>query len=303
MTSQTDSRRPTSGREGLGTTQSRMPEDDYGPKEGLQAAWLKALGTTDVRLLRRRVEWDGVYGGSVASEHLLRVSENDEPDLFPEIRDWLKGSSVIQESDWTAAEPSVAFAELWHRIASGALKRLARTLPEEVATFYQAESRTWSGLQRDLSDHLVGKLAVVGEGVLWQAFNTRRTPSAVVKGHVKAQTGGKQRVGRTLYCSFLEELRTDGLETLTDAYPVLKRHLSSVTRQWLRCSTEILIRVHSDRRPLLDAFSLPSDATLVGIRQGMSDSWRPDGGDADVRLAVLFHGHLHRRLQTEESRH
>jgi type 2 lantibiotic biosynthesis protein LanM len=267
----------------LSTAESRVSEEAYETSEVLRAAWLKALGTNDARLLRRRLEWDGVSGTNVAIDHLLPGSDINEPDLFPEIQNWLRESARIRESDWVGSDRPIAFAELWHRIASGAMKKLAESLPEEVSTLYQAERHTWDALQRNLSDHLAEKLAAVGEGALWQKFNTRRTPEAVVLAHVRAQTGGRQRLGRTVYCSFLEEVRSDGLQTITNTYPVLRRHLSTVTRQWLRFSAEVLIRVHSDRRSLLEAFGLPSDATLVAIRQGVSDPHR--GGQTVAMLS------------------
>ena len=238
-----------------------------GREQTLEAAWLEALGTSDRAVLRRRLAWDGAGAGTGRIERLLHGPESDDAERFQEIQDWLRASSPIDASAPLADEPPAAFAELWRRIAARALDELVGTLPEEVSANQPA-------VLRDLGDYLVSRLATVGEGALWQAFNTRRTPSAVAMAHARALVAGEQRPARTLYCAFLEALRSDRLQALTRTYPVLQRHLSTAVGQWLRCSAELLMRVHRDSALLQDAFGLPSDATVVGVRQGLSDPHR-----------------------------
>ena len=203
----------------------------------------------------------------------MRLS-GDIPDVFRAIQDWLRSSPPIDESGPSSAGPPVSFVDLWQRVAVGGMDELSRSLPAELAAYYRTDHKAWAeyrDIHRDLSDDLIIKLSVVGEPAVWERFNSRRTPRDVVMAHLGSHGRGCSRV---IYCSVLEKLRSDGLQSLTTEYPVLRRHLAITVAHWLSSSREILTRVHSDRQLLVTTFDLLIDARLTGIRQNLSDPHR-----------------------------
>lgn len=253
-----------------------MPSEENPHDREIIRAWMNVLGANDPSNLRRRLLWDGISVEN-AIALLQSLSKSETSNKFVAIQHWLRGSTQIYESDQTAEGLQLSFVELWQRIASGGMRELAKSLPQEVVTYYQTEHDTWGqckDIYRDLNDDLVIKLSVVGEPVLWDEFNRRRTPSQVIIAHLGADGRGKGSPRRSIYCSFLEELRSDGLQSITEKYPVLKRHLSTIVEHWLQCSREILTRVYSDRWLLCKTFDLPSDAKLTAIKQNLSDAHR-----------------------------
>ncbi|MDV3002946.1 MAG: hypothetical protein N5P05_004601 (plasmid) [Chroococcopsis gigantea SAG 12.99] len=238
--------------------------------------WMKALGTNDPDYFQRRLLWDGVSITN-ANVFLQSLSRSEISDRFFVIQDWLRNSTRIDELDQKPEELHLSFVELWERIASGGMKELAKSLPQEVAAYYHTEYERWDkykDIYKDLNDDLVTKLSVIGEPVLWDEFNTRRTPAQIILAHLGADGSGKGPPKRTIYCSFLEELRSDCLESITKKYPVLKRHLSTIVEHWLEYSREILTRVYNDHPLLFKTFDLPIDAKLTAIRQNLSDPHR-----------------------------
>jgi type 2 lantibiotic biosynthesis protein LanM len=189
-------------------------------------------------------------------------------DSFTDITAWLQSSAPIGEADPPPPGPAVPFAELWQRLAAAAMDQLAEP---------QAEIRA------DLTADLVARLSAVGEATLWAEFNTRRRPRDVVIEHLRP--GGP---GRAIYCSFLEELRNDGLRSLTARYPVLRRHLATTVRHWREANRELLTRVRADRGLLADAFGVPAGAQLAGVQQGLSDPHR--GGRTVAALTFTHSG-------------
>jgi type 2 lantibiotic biosynthesis protein LanM len=203
----------------------------------------------------------------------MRLS-GDIRDVFCAIQDWLRSSSPIDESGPSSAGPPVSFVDLWQRVAVGGMDELTRSLPAELAAHYRTDRKAWAeyrDIHRDLSDDLATRLSVVGEPAVWEQFNCRRTARDVVMAHLGSHGRG---CSRAIYCSVLEELRSDGLQWLTEKYPVLRRHLAVTVAHWLSSTREILTRVHRDHQLLATTFDLPVDARLTGIRQNLSDPHR-----------------------------
>ena len=168
--------------------------------------------------------------------------------------------------------PSISFVELWARISRSACAALASSLP------HQTEAAVLS----DLRENLTLRLSQVGEGAVWEHFNTQRTLKDLIKAHLDVDQGSCRR---TLYCRVIEALRADGLQELSTEYPVLRRHLSATVASWLASSRELLLRVHRDHEMLTEKFDLPLGARLIGVKTGISDPHR--GGRS---VAILTFG-------------
>jgi type 2 lantibiotic biosynthesis protein LanM len=239
-------------------------------------SWMKVLQVHDAGQFRRRLEWDGVSPAD-AIAYLRSVSGGQSSDAFRRMQGWLRGSAKITESESATYGPSVSFAELWSRIARDGMAELAGTLPRGVAAHYQTERQAWGDYQdvhRDLSDELITRLSVVGESAIWAEFQRRRTPGNIVMAHLETTGPEGSPARRAVYCGFLDDLRSDGLQALTSKYPVLRGHLSTTLEHWLRSSREILVRAHDDRLILAEVFGVPANARLAGVRQGLSDPHR-----------------------------
>jgi type 2 lantibiotic biosynthesis protein LanM len=191
------------------------------------------------------------------------------------IRGWLLQTRPIDAKQWEPNSQNVSFVELWSRIALGAMESLPARLPEQVAGDYQTKQTSWgqfSDLRADLIAALTASLATIGQPALWEEFNKRRTADQVILAHLGQTADARPR--RDIYCAFLEELRSDGLEGLLARYPVLRRHLSTAIENWKQSTSEILARVHEDRSLLNEAFGISSGSRLTRIAQGQGDAHR-----------------------------
>jgi type 2 lantibiotic biosynthesis protein LanM len=179
---------------------------------------------------------------------------------FSSIQAWLRQSPPIDDRAGPLSS-SISFAELWEPIARGAAAVLASHLPDcpEVSVL------------ADLRENLARRLSEIGEGAVWEHFNAQRTLSELIRTHLDADERG---CPRTLYRRVVEALRADGLETLTAAHPVLRRHLSTTVASWLASSRELLMGVKRDRQMLAETFDIPAGARLIGAKTGVSDPHR-----------------------------
>src|SRR5215218_5807468 len=189
---------------------------------------------------------------AVRTRNGVEFTDADEfPSSFTAISASLQNSDPISE---LCSPHSVPFAELWQRVADAAAKELIDP-GDEICT--------------NLIADLTTRLSRVGEAALWAELNARRSPSDVVVEHLRP--GGPRR---RIYCGLLEELRSDGMRSLTSRYPVLRRQLVTTLRHWREATSELLARVHADREPLAAAFGIPEEATLADVRPGLSDPHR-----------------------------
>ncbi|WP_406003925.1 type 2 lanthipeptide synthetase LanM family protein [Streptomyces sp. NBC_00829] len=243
------------------------------PSEVFQA-WMRALQAHDPDQLRRRLRWDG-QSPADAAPFLASLARADASDTFLALQGWLRSSTPIDASDAPlSGSPPVSFVELWQCIARGAMRELSKGLPAHIAIQYRIGHESWAdhpGIHRDLANNLIMNLSAVGEPAVWEEFSRRRSPSDLVIAHLDSGESRGNYPRRIGYCAFLEDLRQDGLWSLSVKYPVLKRHLSTTVERWLQSSREILTRVHSDRHLLTKMFHLPADGRLTGIKQNLSD--------------------------------
>lgn len=236
---------------------------------GLVAAWIQALGAADVDLLQRRLSWDEASVSNVGTFMTSLLAGQDDVD-FDSIQALLRSSDPISDEQQAPNCSNAPFAELWQRIAFGAIESLARRLPEDVASWYRVRTSMWGQYRRvrdDLMRTLADRLSAIGQPVVWEEFNKRRTADQVILAHLGRDGSGHGPPKREIYCAFIEELRSDGLEELTRRYPVLRRHLSTAVGNWKQSSSEILTRVYGDRALLSERLGVPGDARLVGIEQ------------------------------------
>jgi lantibiotic modifying enzyme len=218
---------------------------------------------------------------------LQSLSKTEPLNAFYTIQSWLRTSTQIDELDPQSRRLHSSFVELWQRIASGGMLELANSLPEDVAAHYQTDRNRWGqyeDIYRDLSDDLITKLSAVGEPVLWEEFNVRQNATPGHHGAHWPDGSAMESPTRSVYCSFLEESRRDGLQSITKKYPVLARHLTRTVEHWLKCGREILTRVHNDFGLLVNSFKVPIDARLAGIESNLSDSHR---GGRTVRVLTF----------------
>jgi type 2 lantibiotic biosynthesis protein LanM len=166
---------------------------------------------------------------------------------FATIQGWLSRSPPITESTPRISAP-VPFAELWAPIAEGATAALESSLR------FQPERTVLD----DVRSQLISKLSEIGEGIVWEYFNTRRTLRELVGAHLAADEHG---CTRTVYCQILDELRADGLHTINDQYPILGEYLSTAVDRWLAVTAELLTRVLEDGSAISQVFGLPTNVS------------------------------------------
>jgi type 2 lantibiotic biosynthesis protein LanM len=239
----------------------------------LESAWLDALATTDAGLLTRRLEWDGLATVSEA-DLLTPPPPARHAGQLAQIARWLQASKPIGTSDAFSAT-DVPFWEIWHRIASAAVVDVARRLPLDVASLFEADAEGW-GRYRSVREELVGgftaRLAALGEAVFWEEFNRVRTPLRLIRARLEGEEN--RQAGRSVYLAFLETMRSTGFADLCASYPVFGRHLATTVDRWSQASLKMLTRLAADRDLVIRYFGLPHDSILAGIRQHLSDPHR-----------------------------
>ena len=252
--------------------------------DSLALEWMTSVGLDDRALFLRRLAWD-----DLTPERAAVVFETwsgpADPHQFDAIQEWLRASSPISARSDGPSPPTVSFAELWQRIASGAMAQLLRDLPTEVTTCFGSVSCPQMPRNRvyaALHQNLVVRLARAGEAVLWKVFTGRRAPDQIVFAHLGDSPAAPGQVRRSIYCRLLEELRGDALSGLVEKYPVLRTHLSTTVDQWSRNCRDLLSRVHADLPQVIEAFDLPADVELADLTLGLSDPHR--GGQSVATL-------------------
>jgi type 2 lantibiotic biosynthesis protein LanM len=242
----------------------------------LVTAWLDALGATDVNVLQRRLSWDNASLDNITSYITSLLPCHDSPS-FDALQASLRSSAPIIPVETELHHSTVPFGELWHRVSLGAVELLATSLSEDVSMFYQVRASMWGdykGVRDDLASALTDRLSTIGQLVLWEEFNKRRTADQVILAHLAQDGSRHRRPKRDVYCAFLEALRSDGLAALTARYPALTRHLSTAVRNWTHGACELLTRVYEDRPLLSEQLGVPRDARLVGVTQSLGDAHR-----------------------------
>lgn len=266
----------------------------------LNDAWVKALGGAGRDRLQRRLAWDNVSVHDVIDGLQSEPGDDHRVDgRF--IEDILRQADPIGPETREAGRQELPFVDLWDRVASGAMASLAECLPADVTVAYQVQEHGWgeySDLRAGLAGTLTAKLSTLAYPTLWEEFNKRRTADQVLFAFIKQSSDPSGRPLCEIYCTFLEDLRRDGLRSLFAEYPVLKRHLRTAVANWQKSTSEILTRVHEDRALLHEHFGVHRAARLVSATQGQGDSHRggrtvslltfADGSGPSVPIRVVY---------------
>ena len=247
----------------------------------LASEWARSVGVKDPAFQVRRLARDGLSLDDLVAFLRSPPAHVDEQQ-FRAIQDWLRAAPAILDGGEATAISSVPFAELWRPVADGAMDQLLKELPDDVSDYFGLRDPE-QGVRAALHGALVGELARIGEVVLWQELNARRTPDQVIFAHLGDGAREARPVRRSIYCQLLEEQRASGLSGLVARYPVLERHLSTATTQWMTNSRALLTRVFDDRSRLIGAFDLPPTARVRGLELNLSDPHR--GGQTAAILA------------------
>lgn len=255
--------------------------------------WLQSVGADDPNLFEHRLTWDDLT--LEEAERIFRSPIISHGDCeFSKVQNWLRESSSIEDG---AAVPNsdIPFYELWDRIAIGALCELTNVLPEEVSgTLGLREGRVpQGGVLKGLKEYLVKRLAEIGEGIVWNEFISRRPPDQAIYAHLGDLYLGAGSIRRSIYCHFVEELRSDGLSALVAAYPIFQFHLCTILNQWTKNCLDILIRAHTDLPELIKTFNLPHDAAIEDISFGLSDPHRGGQSVAIIHMTSFSCGTEH----------
>jgi type 2 lantibiotic biosynthesis protein LanM len=264
------------------TIQESMPSSVL--SDTIRKRWLETLGSLEPEKLDRRLLWDHLNPTKLNS--LLRNVEDGYSDLASEWSVDIDGipwaialdniCKAIQahknqhlsepEGDTTGFEVAqLPFRDLWQPAVEWAVVELRRRLDPLIGV----------GIHDNVFNHLgyslLARFCSVAEYVLWDLFNVERAPSELLLAYRGTKADGSSSPVRDRYQQFIQRHRGDGLALLLREFPVLGYLLGNVLVFWLDSNEEMLLRVHQDRKFLLDIFNIPADASLDSIRQGLSD--------------------------------
>ena len=244
--------------------------------------WLDLIVPDEPHKLERRLTWDhwtdsNAFGEWLCAPPELEISQNKAwQEAVNRCQGWLQGAWDLPLQPVQATEHR-PFVDLWLPIRDGASADLRSALAHSAGLdFIDSE------VINQLAEALLNRLCSVGEQVLWEQFNTGRTPGSMLLAHLGAAGDGEGPPVRELYTRFIEQHRRDGLQSLLNAFPVLERFIGTVVALWHQSSLEMLERIQHDRSSLAEHCSIPMDWILQSVQQGLSDPHR--GGRA---VAIL----------------
>jgi type 2 lantibiotic biosynthesis protein LanM len=234
-----------------------LPASAAGPAaDALLRAWNQAFSPGDAAAFERRLRWEGLNRDGVAalttSEAAARMPIAAWTERLDEIvtgaadvvRDLRAGSHV------DPASALVPFAEIWEVWVRSARRRLLETTSGDALR----------GVASSVVDACARQLAVElsrqGELALFEYF----------KGWQIADSDGDR------YRAFIAHSLDDSLRGIVFAYPVLARHLSGLTADWIANTREWLERLRDDRPEIAALFQGGDDpGQVVGVHLALSD--------------------------------
>ncbi|WP_115121540.1 type 2 lanthipeptide synthetase LanM family protein [Synechococcus sp. UW105] len=254
-------------------------------KNNWQHQWVEAIVPDEPHKFSRRLLWD-CYSQEDFLQYLQSPGQsrnttglNWESCLL-ECRRALKKSWDQSLLPVGSDEEQLAFVDLWWPIRCHAKLVLTNRLKSRPGSEYFLLQ-----VFDQLADSLLTRLCSLGEQVLWEEFNSERTPGTMLLAHLGSSGDGSGPPVRDHYERFIHRHRKDGLEHLLEEFPELGRFVGTVVILWLQSSTEMLERICDDRDVLERLFSIPMTHSLLAVQQGLSDPHR--GGRA---VAVLSFG-------------
>ena len=245
-------------------------------------SWCQMVAPDNPANFNKRLSWDGLTPACAAWAF-------DPPDQsIPQDPEWLPLLEALRQASRDASAGSLhqqlaerggqqPFVHVWRPAAAWALQRLQQCCSEIEPQLLLANS-AWL----DLGEGLLERLCNATDQAIWELFYQRRTPGQMLLAHLGANGDGTGEPIHEAYDNFVAEMLSGGYGLLLAEFPVLGRILAMVTDLWLTGSEEMLRRLASSRSGLQVHFSIPIQAPLQKIQQGLSDPHR--GGRA---VAIL----------------
>ena len=213
------------------------------------AAWCRASASGDWSLFARRLERDGLSFADVLAR-LATVRRNSSVPGPP----WMEDAAWVGAAAHRPADPEPA-----HPGAEVAFEQLLAPVVRD------AQSQLWAGPDPRLRATLTDSAHADLRTALLTDLSAISAP-AFYEGFAEARERG---VG---YREFVSDMRARGLRRLFEDKPVLLRLMTSLTRQWIDTSRELITRLAADlpsiRRDLLGSDTTCRVATIGG---GLSD--------------------------------
>ncbi|QBE69405.1 Lanthionine biosynthesis protein LanM [Synechococcus sp. WH 8101] len=244
--------------------------------------WLELIAPDEPHKLERRLAWDQWANSNAFAEWLSappQIETNQSKawqEALTHCQGWLQ-CAWDQPLQPVQASEQRPFVDLWLPVRDGAAAELRAALERSAGL-----DRIGPNVVDQLADSLLNRLCAIGEQVLWDQFNTGRTPGAMLLAHLGSAGDGEGPPVRELYTRFITTHRRDGLQSLLTTFPVLGRFIGTVVALWHQGSLEMLERIQQDRSILAEHCSIPRDWCLQAVQQGLSDPHR--GGRA---VAIL----------------
>ncbi len=251
------------------------------------AAWCRACASGDWRQFARRLHRDG-WDFPQVLERFASVRRKPSAPAPAWIDDAVWIDAAVRSSGSQALRPAesrkpVAFEHLLLPVVDEADARLWSGVDAQTATIFTDLARA------DLRDALLEQLSALCAPALYALFDTAR-PSG--------------------YQQFITDMATQGFRHLFEAKPVLLRLISTIIRQWINTTTELVARLGTDlpviRADLLAA-DVPSHVTRIHGELGdlhngghsvhivvFSDGTRIVYKPKDLRVDVAWHALIDR---------
>lgn len=243
-----------------------VPPDTPGT-EGDWRAWQRAVDPHGAGLFARRLSWDGL-SEAAARALLAGPPAGAQPDWLPDLADLRTAIRGADPDDPDQDLADLPFAALLSPMVTATWNRLA---PDPAWT-----PAAHTALRRDLGQ----RLAEVCSAAFFTDFAATRPQGTALQSRL-----GVGRGEDTAFRAWCRARSADGLHTILRQYPVLGRLLAVTARSWWRSTTDLRRRVATHRGEIAAAFGISADATVTGVRPGLSDPHR--GGH---RVAVLEFG-------------
>lgn len=212
------------------------------------AAWCRASASGDWSLFAERLNRDGWSIEEVLARFATVRRDSRVPgSAWIADAGWISAALQTDDDDALHAGTDVAFAPLLAPLVSEAQTRLW-----SIAEPKALDTLTHSG-HADLYATLLSELSDLATPALFERFTDAR--------------------GRGVgYSEFVSDMKGEGFHRLFDDKPVLLRLMTSVTRQWIDTSHELINRL-ADDLPAIRRSLIGSDAVcrVISIESGLSD--------------------------------
>ena len=213
------------------------------------AAWCRASASGDWSMFTRRLHRDGLsIEDALARFATVRRNPSVPAPAWMEDAGWVAAAAHRSADPEPAhADVEVAFEQLLAPVVGDAHTRLWAGVDP------QARATLTDGASSDLRDALLTELSDLSAPAIYERFAEAR----------------QRGVG---YHEFISDMRATGFRRLFEDKPVLLRLMTSVTRQWIETSRELITRLAVDL-PTIRRDLLGSDATcrVITIEGELSD--------------------------------